>query len=180
MNAGCCKTWRRPAAAALALALACEAHGASVLVGRVMRVEDGDTVTILDAASRQQGVALAGIDAPALSQPSGNRAKQNLSALLLDQEVSVAWSATDGSGRLVGKVMVAPPSSPCHYQPSCPKTLDAGLEQITAGFAWSRQRYAAEQTQADRAGYQQAEFQAKIHRRGLWAEQNPTPPWQWR
>ena len=27
---------------------------------------------------------------------------------------------------------------------------------------------------------EQAEFQAKIRRRGLWAGKNPVPPWDWR
>lgn len=40
--------------------------------------------------------------------------------------------------------------------------------------------YAKEQAQEDRSKYEQTEFEAKIHRNGLWAGTNPVPPWDFR
>ena len=57
---------------------------------------------------------------------------------------------------------------------------DINLAQVRDGMAWSYKQYAREQSPEDRREYERSEFQAKIHRLGLWAEKNPTPPWQWR
>lgn len=57
---------------------------------------------------------------------------------------------------------------------------DVGLEQVAAGMAWWYRKYASEQTPQARADYESAEFMAKAKRLGLWADKNPTPPWEWR
>jgi len=54
-----------------------------------------------------------------------------MSALVFGKQVDVQWNKGDRYRRIVGKVMVQP--SDC---PSCPKTLDAGLAQLTVGLAW--------------------------------------------
>jgi micrococcal nuclease len=42
------------------------------------------------------------------------------------------------------------------------------------GFAWRYVTY-------DKPGeFTAAETDARVHRRGLWADPNPTPPWEWR
>lgn len=152
---------------------------ADTLSGRVIRIDGGDTVTIVDAGSRQFTVRLAGIAAPALPQAFGARAQANLGSLLSGQDVSVIWDQHTREGGIYGKIMVSPPGAACRMRPECPRTLDAGLQQITDGMAWWHLRTPEDQAVADRAAYQQAEFDARIHRRGLWADTNPIPPWQW-
>jgi endonuclease YncB( thermonuclease family) len=74
-------------------------------------------------------------------------------------------------------VMVA--SSDCRTD-HCPKTLDAGLTQLTVGLAWWYRKYANEQSPQDAGRYEFAEQEARAKRAGLWADGQPIPPWDWR
>ncbi len=105
------------------LALASPVHAES-LVGRVVGVSDGDTVTVLDATKAQHKVRLAGIDAPEKGQPFGERSKENLSRLVFGREGRVDWHKKDRYGRLIGTVWVVSPDMPCIGKPDCPKNLD--------------------------------------------------------
>lgn len=153
---------------------------AETLTGWVSHIADGDTITVLDYSNQQHKIRLMGIDAPEKHQAFGNRSHQILGALVNGRDVAVDWNKKDRYGRIIGKVMVTPFDSTCRDQRDCPKSLDAGLEQIKAGQAWWYKNYAKEQTPDDRSKYEQAEFEAKIHRNGLWAETNPVPPWEFR
>ena len=126
--------------------LAAWATHADEIVGRVVGIADGDTITVLDASKTQHRIRLAGIDAPERGQPGGQRSKESLSALVYNQPVRVESSKRDRFDRVVGKVWVASPDSPCRGKPDCPTTLDAGLAQITMGRAWWFRKYADEQS----------------------------------
>jgi endonuclease YncB( thermonuclease family) len=153
---------------------------AEVLLGRVVAIADGDTLTVLDAANTQHRIRIQGTDAPEKAQPFGQRSRQNLGALAFGKEARVEWDKKDRYRRIVGKVLVEPPDAPCRGKPDCPTTLDVGLAQIQAGLAWWYRKYAKEQSPEDQRRYEQAEFEAKIRRSGLWSEKNPMPPWEWR
>ncbi|WP_372703704.1 thermonuclease family protein [Candidatus Accumulibacter contiguus] len=148
---------------------------AETLTGRVVGVADGDTITVLDANREQHKIRLGGIDAPEKAQPFGQRSKQSMSTLVFGKEVDVQWNKRDRYQRIVGKVMVQP--SGC---PTCPKTLDAGLAQLTVALAWWYQKYAKEQSTEDAGRYEFAEHEARAKRVGLWADGQPIPPWDWR
>lgn len=60
---------------------------ADVITGRVVKVADGDTITILDAANVQHRIRLAGIDAPEKKQAFGNVSKQSLSRFVYGKSV---------------------------------------------------------------------------------------------
>jgi len=147
------------------------------LIGRVVSVADGDTITVLGAAQRQTKVRLSGIDAPEKKQPYGTRAKQNLAELVFGKVVYVDWEKHDRYGRIVG-VVLAPEASCAAVD--CAKTVDAGLAQLSAGFAWHYKQYAKEQPRTERKRYAAAEHEAHLNRVGLWEDPNPVPPWQWR
>ena len=153
---------------------------AEALLGRVVGVTDGDTVTVLDAAKAQHKVRLAGIDAPEKGQPFGERSKENLRRLVFGRDVRVDWRKTDRYGRLVGTVWVASPEVSCGRKADCPKTLDAGMAQLTVGLAWHYKKYAHEQDPQHRGQYAFAEEEARAKRVGLWKDANPVPPWEWR
>ena len=53
----------------------CSLALADQLQGRVVKVSDGDTVTVLDEQRQQHVIRLAGIDAPEKSQPNGQKSK---------------------------------------------------------------------------------------------------------
>lgn len=69
--------------------------------------------------------------------------------LVFGKDVDVQWSKRDRYQRIVGKVLVADPTC----QRRCPKTLDAGLAQVTAGLAWWYRKYAKEQSAEDAQRY---------------------------
>ena len=148
---------------------------AETLLGRVVAVADGDTITVLDADRQQHKIRLQGIDAPEKAQPFGERSKLNLSRLVFGKDVRVEWQKRDKYKRIVGKVWVQPADCP-----TCPMTLDAGHAQITVGLAWWYRKYASEQSPQDRGAYEFSEQESKAKRVGLWSDPNPTPPWEWR
>ena len=148
---------------------------AETLTGTVVGVADGDTITVLDANHEQHKIRLAGIDAPEKAQPFGQRSKENLSRLVFSKDVRVEWEKRDKYKRIVGTVWVQPVSCP-----TCPKTLDAGLAQLTVGLAWWYRKYAKEQSPEAAGRYEFAEQEARAKRVGLWADGQPIPPWDWR
>jgi endonuclease YncB( thermonuclease family) len=150
---------------------------AETLTGTVVGVADGDTITVLDAHHEQHKIRVAGIDAPEKAQPFGQRSKESMSAMVFGKEVDVLWHKHDRYQRIVGKVMVQP--SGCRRSP-CPKTLDAGLAQLTLGLAWWYENYAKEQSPEDAGRYEFAEHEARGKRAGLWADGHALPPWEWR
>ena len=153
---------------------------AGTLIGKVVGVSDGDTIIVLDQQKKQHKIRLAAIDAPEGRQPYGKRSEQHLSELLYRKDVEVEWKKHDRYGRIVGKVLVTDPDTCLPLEPSCPKTLDAGLAQIKAGFAWHYRQYWKEQSMEDRDAYALAEMEARAQRRGLWADNRAVPPWEWR
>jgi endonuclease YncB( thermonuclease family) len=162
-------------------ALALAAPQPNILLGRVVSVADGDTVTVLDSNNVQHKIRLAGIDAPEKSQPFGDRSKQSLSRAVMGKEVKVLWSKQDRYGRLVGTVWVTPVSHPCtHTGEPCPQTLDVGRAQLTVGLAWHFKKYENEQSEEDRLAYAFDEQEARARKAGLWSEPDPVAPWDWR
>lgn len=149
----------------IAICLAFQAHSGAI-VGRVVAVADGDTVTVLDASKSQHKVRLSGIDAPEKKQAFGQRSKESLSAMVFDQLVTVKTDKRDKYQREVGKVLVS--------------GKDANLEQVTRGFAWHYKQYELEQSANDRRLYDLAEKEARAAKRGLWADADPMPPWDFR
>lgn len=134
--------------------------------GRVVSVTDGDTITILDNTNTQHKIRLAGIDAPEKNQAFGTASKRSLSDMVFGRQVAVEWSKHDRYGRTVGKVIV--------------NGMDANLEQIKRGMAWFYAKYQNEQSVQDRLDYASAQDDAQKNHLGLWADKNPTPPWEFR
>jgi endonuclease YncB( thermonuclease family) len=161
-------------AACVLLLLSGEASAAE-LFGKVVAIADGDTLTILANAHQQYKIRLSGIDAPERRQPYGDRAKQHLSSLVYGKEVVVVWNKRDRYGRIVGRVLASHCTVvQCHY------TVDVGLEQIKAGFAWHYKQYEKQQAPEERVRYAVVEQQARARREGLWKDAEPVPPWQFR
>ena len=136
------------------------------LVGTVVGLADGDTVTVLDASKTQYKIRLAGIDAPEKKQDFGSRSRQSLSELVFQKPVRVEYTKTDRYGRIVGKVLV--------------NNVDVSLEQVKRGLAWHYKAYEREQSPADRTLYAQSETDARRAGHGLWQDASPIPPWEYR
>lgn len=145
------------------------------VTGRVVAVTDGDTIKVLDAEKVQHKVRLTGIDAPERGQPYGTKSRDRLASMVAGKEVLIEANKKDRYGRVLGKVWVRPADCP-----TCGKTLDANLAQVTAGMAWWYRYYAKEQSPEDRGRYESAEDEAKARGWGLWADPNPINPYDWR
>lgn len=57
---------------------------------------------------------------------------------------------------------------------------DVALAQLDAGLAWWYRKYANEQPPGLWGDYESAEVRASVDRVGLWQDENPIPPWEWR
>ena len=132
----------------------------SELVGKVVGVHDGDTITLLVNGRRQYKVRLEGIDAPELRQDFGTRAKQALSKQCFGKSVRVKTQGQDRYGRTLGEVFVDGQS--------------ANLRLVKEGMAWHYKRY------SDSTELAEAETQAREKKAGLWSDPTAIPPWEFR
>lgn len=112
---------RISAAVVVALSLVLVAH-AEAIIGRVVKVADGDTITVLDDQLQQHRIRLGGIDAPERRQAFGGRSRETLSQMVAGRTVVVESNKLDRYGRSVGVVLV--------------DGRDANLAQVQAGMAW--------------------------------------------
>ena len=152
---------------AASLLAICQLSHAAELRGKVVGISDGDTLTVLDAANSTHRIRLDGIDAPEKRQAYGTRSREHLAALAFGKPVLVVWSKRDRYGRIVGQVNLG-------------ESHDVGLALIEAGLAWHYKRYQHEQSSVDRGRYARAEDDARAKRAGLWQDQHPVPPWEYR
>lgn len=134
---------------------------AQVLSGKVVKIADGDTFTLLVNNHDQVKVRLDGIDAPEKKQAFGNKAKQFLSSMIRGVPVTVKVLKKDRYGRSIGKVSTA-------------KVKDVNLEMIKAGYAWHYKEYNKEKS------YASAEINARKRKLGLWQDRNPIKPQDFR
>lgn len=136
------------------------------LVGRVVVVADGDTLTVLDAQKQQHRIRLVGIDAPESKQAFGQKSKDQLARWVHGQEVRVEHSKTDRYQRVLGKVWLG--------------ERNINLAMIEVGLAWYYKQFARDLTPTDRRLYEQAEQAARQQQLGLWADAHPQAPWDFR
>ncbi|MBC8287470.1 MAG: thermonuclease family protein [Nitrospinae bacterium] len=153
---------------------------ADTLQGKVVKVADGDTITIVDDLGEKHRIRLAGIDAPEKDQPCGDISTQGLNKLISGRIVTIEYEKRDRYKRIVGKVLVDPPGEVFCMALDCVKKIDAGLEQIKAGLAWHYKKYQMEQSEVDRRLYSDAELEARTKQLGLWEDKEPMAPWGWR
>lgn len=139
---------------------------ATGLVGKVVSVADGDTVTVLDAGKLQHKIRLSGIDAPERAQAFGKRSREYLASMVAGKQVAVETDKTDRFGRSVGKVLL--------------QGRDVNLAMVASGMAWHYKKYQREQSSSDRLLYDSAEQEAREQRAGLWRDPEPMAPWDWR
>lgn len=130
--------------------------------GKVVKIADGDTITVLKDGHDQVKVRLYGVDAPEKAQPFGARAKQFTGDHVAGKMVVVKVHDRDRYGRTVAEIMM-------------PDGKSLNRELVRAGMAWHYVQYA--KSDRELAALEQEARQA---RRGLWSEPNPMPPWEWR
>ena len=137
---------------------------ASAWDGTVTKIHDGDTITVRAVPDgRQVKVRLWGIDCPEYRQAYGREATEFIRALLpIGAHVDVEDRDKDRYKRTVGIVR-----------------LDDGTVVqeaiLKAGLAWVYRKYCK-----DCGDWYALEEEARKEKRGLWRDENPVPPWEWR
>ena len=132
------------------------------LTGKVVSITDGDTITILSDKT-QHKIRLYGIDTPEKGQPFGNAAKKHTSMLVAGKTVDVTSYDTDKYGRTVGVVRV--------------DGINVNQSLISAGYAWQYRKYCKASFCEN---WLELEEKTRLSGIGLWADNDPVPPWQWR
>ena len=136
------------------------------LLGKVVGITDGDTITLLDPERQQHKIRLAGIDAPEKGQAFGQASKASLSDLVFDRLIQCHCGKIDKYGREVCWLEI--------------DGSDANLEQIRRGMAWHYKAYEGEQTEEMRNAYAQVEITASSSKSCWGIDKDPMPPWVWR
>ena len=147
---------------------------ASEIVGKVIAVSDGDTITVLAPGNKPTKIRLAGIDAPESKQPFGQKSRQHLADMVFGKEVRVQVVNKDRYGRIVGVVYLP------QTMPNGEILIDVDLAQIESGHAWAYRDYLRSLPTGKADSYLAAEKSAKTNKQGLWVEKEPDPPWEWR
>jgi micrococcal nuclease len=136
---------------------------ATILSCLVSGITDGDTIKVLcdaDKAPYTVKVRLAEIDAPEKKQAFGQKSKEALSDLCFNQMAAIKTQGQDKYNRTLARV-------------SC-KGKDAAAYMVQAGMAWAYTKYLTD------TAIEQLQTEAQKSKRGLWADENPTAPWEWR
>jgi endonuclease YncB( thermonuclease family) len=142
------------------LIVAPNVKGAS-FVGKVIEVNDGDLITVLNL-NRPVRVRLLGADAPELTQSFGDVSKQHLSDLVMDKIVTVQYAGYTKDLALIARVLVG--------------DRDICAQMIRDGAAWFDPKSPI-LTSADGEIYSESQIAARNERRGLWQVDNPVAPW---
>lgn len=159
-------------AVAVALLLAFPAHAAAgprEVEGIVIRVGDGDTVTVAAASGEEVRVRLYGIDAPEIrhkdrpGQPHGRESRNALKEKVHRKAVRAEIVDVDTYGRLVGTLFLG--------------RRNINAEMVAEGHAWAYRRF-LEGPYA--SAFIDLERKARRERLGLWRDSNPTPPWEFK
>ena len=132
-----------------------------LITGKVIKIADGDTFTILlQHDNFKVRVRLVSIDCPEKKQPFSKKAKQFLSQLIFEKKVKVYYHKKDRYGRVLGEVYIG--------------NINVNEEMLKAGYAWHFKKYSKDKHLAE------LETLARKQKKGLWADPNPIPPWEWR
>lgn len=132
--------------------------------GKVVGVSDGDTITVFNGEESIK-IRLYGIDCPESGQAYGKNAKQFISSIVFGKTVNVTVYDTDRYGRTVGVVRVAGGG------PNANEAL------VKNGYAWKYTKYCKELFCDD---WMVDEYNARRKSLGLWHDDNPIAPWDWR
>lgn len=135
--------------------------------GTVAATPDSDVLLLQMADGSQKRIRLNGIDAPESGQAWGEKSRAQLESLVRDRRLRVVTQGEDRTGQIIGDVYF-------QVEGNKPELL-LNRELVERGWAWHFVRYAP-----DNKVLAEAEQRARAAGRGLWAEEKPIAPWDWR
>lgn len=145
--------------ALLGLLLSSMVLRAEVISGKVVAVLDGNTLEVFTSENETYKILLYGIDCPELGQEFGERAKMFLEKLVLNKSVNAEIQGKDRWGNRLAVVLI--------------DGKDPREELLQEGLAWTAERNPIET-------FESIKEKAKQKGKGLWKDQEPTPPWIYR
>ena len=137
-----------------------EAEKTKVIIGKVTKVSDGDTIHVVTDGNEKYKVRLDRIDAPESDQPYGKESAEYLAKLIKGKNVRVEWKERDRYGRVLGIVFL--------------DQADVNLQMVATGNAHHYSFF--DHTPA----YAEAEATAKAKKLGLWSSDTVILPSEWR
>jgi|SRR5688572_19322247 micrococcal nuclease len=127
--------------------------------GKVKSVIDGNTLEV-EIENEIHTVMLEGIDSPELGQAYGDHAKTHLEKLTLQKKVTITFTGKDRKGNKLATVTLR-------------GGVDVRLELLREGLAWTAEKNPIPDLES-------VKEQARQDTKGLWSQENPTPPWTFR
>ncbi|WP_392551251.1 thermonuclease family protein [Orbus wheelerorum] len=129
---------------------------------KVINIIDGDTIDVLTYNNKRIRIRLVDIDAPERGQPFVNESKQFLSSLITKKVVLIKEQGQDIYNRMLGTI---------YY-----KKQNINELMVLNGYAWAY-RY---RNKASNKTMIMLETKAKQNHLGLWQEDNPVAPWEFK
>lgn len=135
-------------------------HAQQILQGKIVRIADGDTVTLLDSLNQQHKIRLHGIDCPERHQDFHQVARDYVGELCYDKQVKIEVTGKDRYQRILGKLYL--------------DQQEINLLLLQQGLAWHY-------TQFDKSpAYAQAEREARLAGLHIWSLKDAMAPWLFR
>jgi len=135
--------------------------GTEEFIGRVVTVIDGNTFEVIGPDKEIQRLVLAGIDSPDPGQPYAEKAKRLLEQLVLNKDVLVQLQGKNRLGNYLAVITLVK------------NQKDPRIELLEEGLAWTSEKNPM-------AELEQIRMKAVEKGRGIWQDENPTPPWLYR
>ena len=132
---------------------------AETITGRVVRVADGDTFTLLTAENKQERIRLADIDAPEKGQDFSEKSRLFLAELVAGKTVRVEYRSRDQYRRILGVVYV--------------DGKNVNEEMVRQGLAW-------EYRTNKNARIKELQADAQRKRLNIFSMPNPVNPYDYR
>lgn len=132
-----------------------------IIKARVLKVYDGDTLLVKSSSGEKFTVRTFGVDAPEIDQPYGIESRNFLNNLIGFRKVELVCCDTLSYDRKVCLVF---------FKNQCINEI-----MLREGLVWHEKSFAP-----NMFSYDVLERNAKFQAKGLWADQLPVPPWEWR
>jgi endonuclease YncB( thermonuclease family) len=128
------------------------------ITGKISRVIDGDTF-VMETIAGSVKIRLDGIDCPEKKQPYSIESKAFLNRYL-NRQCKLTAKGKDRYGRILAVLWI--------------DGKNINLLMVQEGYAWHFKKYSKDSALA------QAEIKARESRIGLWQDDKPVAPWDWR
>jgi endonuclease YncB( thermonuclease family) len=135
---------------------------AQAWTGKVVEIRGGDVLNIVHPEEGILTITLYGINAPEEKQRYFKRAKKFLTEKVEGRVVNVREILTEQ--KILTAVIVC-------------DGININEKVLQAGYAWVYEKYCDQDFCSDWLTY---EKQARNKKSGLWQDENPIPPWEWR